>query len=119
MPPDDPSDEVREEAWSYARRFLSLGLQCLSLVIWGFSQVALAQVHRVLPDDPLTQATFFTFLLLEAIYSLCWTGLHAFRELRIFLIRMQTDIQIEQHAARQRLEQAAHHHPQLPEQPKE
>lgn len=119
MPPDDPSDEVREEAWSYARRFLSVGLQCLSLVIWALVQIALAFVRRYLPDDVLTQATFITCLVLEAGTTLCWTGMHTYRELRIFFIRAQADIRLEQEAARHRLEQAAHHRPQLPRPPEE
>jgi len=119
MPPDEPINEARIEVRSYARRFLSLGLQFLSLVVWGLCQIGLVQVHRFLPDDLLTQVAFYASLSVEAVYSLGWTGLHAFRELRIFLIRVQTDIQLEQHAARQRLERAARQPPRLPERPEE
>ncbi len=103
---EEGRNEARDEVSSYARRFLSLGLQCLALVIWAALQLILAVVHRYLPNDPIAQATFLVCLVLEAVSTFCWTGMHVFREMRIFYIRMQTDIHLEEQASRLRLEDA-------------
>lgn len=112
---EDPLKEPEDEAWLYWRRFLSLGLQCLSIVLWGIVQFVLALVDaNVVPHDALTQATFFVFLLLEAASTLCWTGIHAYRELRLYLIDVQTDIQLKQQVAQRRIRHAADHQEMLP-----
>lgn len=106
MSTDETDGEVRDEVRSYTRRFLSLGLQCLSIIIWGAVQVALTLVHSALPSDVLVQGTYVLCLIAEALVTLLWTGGNAWREVHLYFIGIRTDVRIAEITARHRIEDA-------------